>query len=82
MQKLLAFITKKEMKIINENNSSNTVLKIIFIILGVGILLILGIFIGKYYFKDKKRKIIIEDDYEYNSKKDDILQKNEEGQIN
>ena len=67
---------------INENNSNHTALKIIVIILGVGILLILGIFIGKYYFKDKKRKNIIEDDYEYNSKKDDILQKNEEGQIN
>ena len=67
---------------INENNSNHTALKIIIIILGVGILLILGIFIGKYYFKDKKRKNIIEDDYEYNSKKDDILQKNEEGQIN
>lgn len=83
--KTVGFYHKEEIENnnINENNSSNTLLlKIIFIILGVVILLILGIFIGKYYFKDKKRKNIIDDDYEYTSKKDDILQKNEEGQIN
>jgi len=82
--KTVGFYNKKDDENdIRENDSDNTILKIIFIILGVVILLILGILIGKYYRKEnKERKNVIEDDYEYTSKKDDILQKNEEGQIN
>ena len=84
--KTVGFYHKNEIENNNifENNSSNTVLKIIFIIIGFIILLILGILIGKYYFKENKKRlnIIDDDDYEYTSKNNDFLQKNEEDQIN
>ena len=48
------------------------ILKIVFIIIAVAILLILGIFIGKYYFKERKKRInAIDDDYEYKTDNDD-----------
>ena len=56
------------------NYSKNNIFKIIIIILGIIVLLSIGIFIGKYYFKDKKKPMnIIDEEYDYSAKKDDIL---------
>ena len=60
-------------KLNNENFNNYVILKIILIIIGIIILLALGIFIGKYIFKDKKNRInTIEEEYDYTSKKDEI----------
>ena len=67
----------------HDNSKENKILKIIFIIIGIIILFFLGIFIGIYYYKDKKRPInVINDDFEYNTKNDDLIYKIEMGKIN
>ena len=56
-----------------KNNEDYTLLKIILIIIGIILLLILGIFIGKYFYKEKDKKInIIDEEYDYTSKNDEI----------
>ena len=59
--KTIGFYHKEEIEntIINENISSNTILKIIFIILGVVILLILGILLVNIIPRIKKEKILL-----------------------
>ena len=67
----------------NDNNKNNNIenrsiiLKIILIILGLFILLVIGIFIGKYYFNNKKNHKsinIIDDEYDYQTKDDEIFE--------
>ena len=60
--------------IISKDKKDYTTLKIIVIIAGIIILLILGIFIGKYYFsgKFKRHKNTLEEDFDYTSKTDEI----------
>ena len=75
--KILSFYKKSQNNNNNENNShkrnNNITIKIIFVVLTLIILLILGIFIGKYYFKGvKKYKNVIEEEYDYTSKNDEI----------
>ena len=75
---ILAFYkTKKENGNNNDNNNNNNnfiVLKFIVIALGVIILFSLGIFIGKYFYKERKKKKInnIDEDYDYLSKNEEI----------
>ena len=60
----------------NINDNRSITLKIILIILGLIILLVLGIFIGKYYLNDKKNNKsinIIDDEYDYQTKNDEIF---------
>ena len=58
----------------NEKKKDYIILKIFAIIFGIVILLILGVFIGKYYFSDKfkKHKNMLEEEYDYTSKNDEI----------
>ena len=57
----------------SEKNRNDIALKIIIVIIALIILLILGIFIGKYYFKEsKKYKNVIDEEYDYTSKNDEI----------
>ena len=62
------------------NNKNNYIL--IFTLTGIVmiILIFLGIFIGKYVFKKKKRINTLDDDYDYTRKNDD--EKNDENLIN
>ena len=56
---------------VDNNNNDYIVLKIIFIIIGIIILLVLGICIGKYIIQhSKKRKNVIDEDYDYTIKKE------------
>ena len=72
--KIVGFYKRKDYKNSdNSNDDNNVILKIILIVIGVIILLILGIFIGKYFFKNKKKhKNILDEDYDYTTKIDDI----------
>jgi len=75
---ILAFYKTKKEKGNNDNDNDNNnnyiVLKIILITLGVIILFSLGIFIGKYFYKERKKKKInnIDEDYDYMSKNEEI----------
>ena len=53
----------------NNEEQTSFLLKILFIGLGVIVLIILGIYIGKYLFKKKKRINTLEDDYDYEEAK-------------
>ena len=53
----------------NNEEQTSFMLKILFIGLGVIVLIILGIFIGKFLFKKKKRINTLEDDYDYEESK-------------
>ncbi len=72
--KIVGFYKRKDYKNSdNSNDDNNVILKIILIVIGVIILLILGIFIGKYFFKNnKKHKNILDEDYDYTTKIDEI----------
>jgi len=62
--KLIGFYIKKEKN--NNDNNNRNILKIIFIILLLIILFILGIVIGKYLIKNKKKALnVIDEDYDY-----------------
>ena len=67
--KLLGFYYRKKA----EKKNFDYSFVIILIILGILILFILGIFIGKYLVKEKKKIInIIDEDYDYTSKNNEI----------
>ena len=67
------YIKKNKNNNIEKPNNVNFILKIILIIFGVVILLSLGVFIGKYYYKErKKNKNIIDEEYDYTSKNEEI----------
>ena len=78
--KIVGFYKRDETKNKNSNDNDNIknnedyiLLKIILIVIGIIILLSLGIFIGKYFYKGKtKKKNIIDEDYDYASKNDEI----------
>jgi len=78
--KLLGFYNKR---IINNKNNDDynyiTIIKIVIIILGIIILFILGIFIGKYFNKRKEKPLnIIDEDFEYQSENKDFLYNSKE----
>ena len=65
----------KKTKSDEKTTKKNIAIKIVIIVGLLILLLILGIFIGKYYFKgDKKSKNlnVIDEDYDYTSKNDEI----------
>ena len=76
--KILEFYKKENHSDNNNNNIKNIenndfIYKIILIVIGLIILLILGIFISKFYFKNTKRhKNIIEEEYDYSAKNEEI----------
>ena len=73
--KLLGFYHNNKPKYNNESNNkiNYIIFKIILIILGIIFLFILGIFIGKNLNKNNvKHKNVIDEDYEYISKTDEI----------
>ena len=57
----------------NNNEQTFFMLKILFIGLGVIMLTVFGIFIGKYLFKKKKRINTLEDDYDYEEAKNENI---------
>ena len=73
--KLLGFYNKRA--IINKDNDDYnyiTIINIVIIILGIIILFILGVFIGKYINKSKSKPLnIIDEDFEYQSENKDFL---------
>ena len=79
--KILGFYHKKSINddnehydnIINNQNDNNFILKIFLICIGIIVFLMIGIFIGIYLFKDKKKRInTIDDDYDYTAKNEEI----------
>ena len=74
--KMVGFYIKKdkESTIDNNNNDNMSItIKIILIIIGIIILFVLGILISKFYFGNKKKRInILDEDYDYTSKEDEI----------
>ena len=81
--KLLGFYNKR---IINNKNNDDynyiTIIKIVIIILGIIILFILGIFIGKYFNKRKEKPLnIIDEDFEYQSENKDFLYNSKEEKV-
>ena len=66
----------------NDNKSNKTILKIVIIVVALIVLLVLGILFGKYLFKIKKPMNVIDDDYDYTAKNDDLNCKNDEDKIN
>ena len=71
---ILAFYKAKNEKENSNNNNNYIILKIILIAIGVIILFSLGIFIGKYFYKERKKEKInnIEEDYDYLTKNEEI----------
>jgi len=78
--KLLGFYNKKIFDNKNNNNYNYiTMIKIVIILLGIIILFILGVFIGKYFKKSKAKPLnIIDEDFEYQSENTDFLNSKEE----
>ena len=82
--KIIGFYKKQNHSNDNDNNNNNKkskdtnkdnyfLLKVILIAIGLIILLILGIVIGKYYFKNTKtHKNIIDEEYDYTAKNEEI----------
>ena len=93
------FVINQETKIvgfykkIHENNIKNNdkkinffksnIFKIIGIIIGIIILFLIGIVLGKYYFSDKKKPLnVLDDEYDYSGKNDEGLSINVEENSN
>ena len=80
--KKYSFLMNQDSKIIgyydrkiidNSNNNNYITLKIILIVIGIIIILALGVVLGKFITKEKKRKNIMDDDgYDYTAKNDEI----------
>ena len=80
--KKYSFLMNQDSKIIgyydrkiidNSNNNNYITLKIILIVIGIIIILALGVALGKFITKEKKRKNIMDDDgYDYTAKNDEI----------
>ena len=66
--------TTKEKGSEKDNNNNNFILKIVLIVICVIILFFLGIIIGKYFYKERKKNKInnIDEDYDYLSKNEEI----------
>jgi hypothetical protein len=80
--KKYSFLMNQDSKIIgyydrkiidNSNNNNYITLKIILIVIGIIIILALGVVLGKFITKEKKRKNVMDDDeYDYTAKNDEI----------
>ena len=71
--KIIGYYDRKLIDNSNNNNNNNITLKIILIVIGIIIILALGVVLGKFITKEKKRKNVMDDDeYDYTAKNDEI----------